>query len=201
MKTNQVAQLREVIRTIVRQEVKTVVQEEVSKAMAKVLVEMVKEIKKPVISNASSKTVVNESVEEIEAVEEEPAEEHAPAPSNIAVINTNNPKLSAALAETSRNFRGLPRGPESSLAGMMEGFEKVGEDGEVYTETPTTNIGFMKQMITENAAPSTPSVLDVKNQLPAGLAKLFTGKNLGNILKKSKEPGAGSGASMLVGTM
>ena len=191
MKSNQVTQLKELIRGMVRQEVKSAVQEEVSKAMGKVLVEMVKEIKKP-----APKVVVTESVENVDSVEEAPEEPMVRAP-KVAVIKTNNPKLNSVLAETARNFRGLPR-QENSLAELMGGdFNKVGDGDESVYEAPTSNIGYMKQIISENTTQGgTPSVLDAKSELPSHLQKLFSGKNLGAILKKSKEPGAGSGVSL-----
>ena len=76
MKVNELQQL---IRRMVKEEVAN----EVSKAMGKVLVEMVKEIKK-----TSTAPVLSEEVE-------------VPVP----VLRTNNPKLTAVLAETARSNR------------------------------------------------------------------------------------------------
>jgi hypothetical protein len=173
MKTNQINQLKEIIRAIVRKEAKSIIQEEVSKAMGKVLVEMVKEIKNPI----QPKPLVNEAVEE--EFQEEP---------EVATIKTNNPLLSSALADTAKRFRGMPRSNTGPLVELAEGFEKVGV-GDTGIEEPMTNMNFMKQMIAENTAvgPTPQSVLDCKEELPDHLAKLFSGKNLGNRFKKVKE--------------
>ena len=193
MKTNKVQQLKEVIRAIIRQEAKSIIQEEVSKAMGKVLVEMVKEIKKPIIQSPS-KTIVNESVET-----NDNEEQAAPL---VANIKTNNPLLSSALAETARKFRGMPRSNTGPAVELTEGFDQVG-DGDLGVVEPMTNMDFMKQMITESTGTdSTPqSVLDCKNELPDHLAKLFSGRNLGNRFKKVKESAGNAMNSGQVGTM
>jgi hypothetical protein len=180
MKQSQAIQLKKLIQELVRREIKSVVpqliQEEVSKAMGKVLVEMVKEIKSP-----SPTAIIKESVEveEEETVEEPEAE--------VPVFKTNNPKLTSALAETAKKFRGMPRDSSVAMADIMGTFEKVGGDEEVITEvaTPTTNLGFMKQMIGESVTPATPSVLD-SPEVPPHLKKLFK-KDYRAILALSKE--------------
>lgn len=189
MKTSQVSQLKEVIRALIHKELKPMIQEEVSKAMGKVLVEMVKEIKKPLPNSKNNQPVINEDVEQVEELEQR---------SPIATLKTNNPLLNEALATTSRTYRGMPRNPGAgSLVSMMDGgFDKVGQSESVDYEEPTTNLGRIKNLVAESSVPQVESVLDVKNELPPHLQKLFSGKNLGAILKKSKEPGAGSGASV-----
>lgn len=182
MKSNKTDKLKSVIQYMIRQEVKSIIQEEINKAMGKVLVEMVREIKTAPVN----KEIIENS------------DNNSKFP--LTEIKTNNPKLSEALNETAKSIRNSPRSSNiNSLVSMMDGeFEKIGgqEDINLYEE-PTSNIGFVKKIISENVSSNVnPSVLDSKENLPEHLQNLFSGKNLGKILKKSQEPGRGSNVSL-----
>jgi len=161
MKANELQQLQQVIKRMIKEEVAS----EVSKAMGKVLVEMVKEIKRPVAP------VLSEEVEEV------------PVP----VLKTKNPKLNAVLAETART-NGLTPRPENktSFVQLMDGgFEKIGKHENLDIGQPTTKMEFLKQMVNESVAPPVQSVLDSPEELPPGLQNLFK-KDFRSILALSK---------------
>lgn len=120
----------------VKQIIKEEVSSQVNKVMGTMLVEMIKESKKS--------TVVKEVL---------------PA---INPIQTRNPRLNSALAETIRDFKPLQK--TGNLAELLDGgFDKIGESGEIYTDVEQprvsqqvtvpdgTNIGFLKSVISEGA--------------------------------------------------
>ena len=161
-------ELKKHLKQLIREEVSA----EVSKAMAKVLVEMVKEIKKPV----KQETIVEST--ELE-------EQEAPA-----ILKTNNPKLSSALAETARNYKPLPQqNRNSSMVDLMDGgFEKIGKvkDNEIFeTPKPATKIDFLKEMVGETSVPANNSVLDSQD-IPDHLKNVFK-KDFKSILALSKQ--------------
>lgn len=139
---------------MVNEEVNSAVQ----KAMGKVLVEMIREVKK------TTKPQLVEQVEE-QVMEEE-------APSTAAVIRTNNPKLSAALAATARNFKPIPQSG-NSLAELIGGdFEMVGQgESAGISDQPQTKIDYLKGIITESAPVQ--SALDGGAAVPDMLQKVF----------------------------
>lgn len=163
MKTQE---LRQILRKLIKEEVAA----EVSKAMGKVLVEMVREIK----SN-DRQTIVEEDVTP-----------------NAPVIHTKNPKLNSVLAETARNFRPNERTADAAalgLAALMEGgFDKIGQNESVGTESPPTKLDFLKQMVGASgpSVMNQPSALDGGIEVPDALKKVFK-KDFRAVMKRIDE--------------
>lgn len=171
--------LKKVLKTLIREEVKKAVAEEVSRAMGKVLVEMVKEIKKPSLSTAEP--------EEQVVMEESP-------------IKTHNPKLNAVLNETARHYRPLPKTAEATT-GLVElmggGFDKIGQNESVSVETPeppATKIDFLKQMVSPDV-PQQASVLGTE-AVPDVLKEVFK-KDFRAVMKKMDEQKKTGGPGMI----
>jgi hypothetical protein len=176
MKTEE---FKKAIKLLIREEVKKAVAEEVNKAMGKVLVEMVKEIK------INNKAPIVES--------EEPLQE---------IIHTKNPKLNSVLAETARYSRPLPRGESANLAELMNGgFDKIGTTETTgVIEKPSTNMGFIKQMVGNSPMiPQQQSVLD-SNEVPDVLKGVFK-KDFRATMKKIDEAKKSGMNSAQVGFM
>lgn len=167
MKSNELIQL---IHRLVKEEVAN----EVSKAMGKVLVEMVKEIKKP-----ASNQVLQERVE-------------APAPmSAMAAPKTNNPRLNSALEDSAKRYKPAPRQGGSLVQLMDGGFDKIGKHEVVAEGTPATKIDFLKQIVNESVSPEIESVLDADpSELPPAAQNLFN-RDFRSILALSKQKQGG----------
>lgn len=118
------------VKQLIREEVSS----QVNKVMSTMLVEMMKESKKPTIVESS--------------------------PQASSPIQTKNPKLNSALAETIRDFKPLQK--TGNLVDLLDGgFDKIGDIGEAYEEPVSadqpkvniepdgTNIGFLKSVVTE----------------------------------------------------
>lgn len=123
-------------------------------------------------------------------------EQNTPTP-----INTNNPKLNAVLAETAKNFKPLKKNIQGNLAELLDGnFEKIGQNEDVSYEehkdskpavkeiiNDNTNVGFLKQMVSEGTTTGTPqqSVLGT-SAVPDALKGVFK-RDFRTIMKKIDE--------------
>jgi len=162
------SELIQLIHRLVKEEVAN----EVSKAMGKVLVEMVKEIKKP-----TSTPVLRERVE-------------TPVPA-MATPKTNNARLNSALEDSAKRYKPAPRQGGSLVELMDGGFDKIGKHENIPTGQPATKMDFLRQIVNESASPELPSVLDAPvEELPPSLQNIFK-KDFRSIVALSKEKRGG----------
>ena len=169
----------DILKKVIRQLVKEEVASEVNKVMGKMLVEIIKEVKST--SHNTQTTVESEEPETY---------------TQGAILKTNNPKLSAVLAETARNFKPLKKTNEgASLTGLMAGaLEKIGKGESAGVSEPVSKIDFLKSIITENVA--TPSALDGGDEVPDILQKVFK-KDFRAVMKKIDEKRKTGGSGMI----
>ena len=162
------SELIQLIHRLVKEEVAN----EVSKAMGKVLVEMVKEIKKP-----TSTPVLRERVE-------------TPVPA-MATPKTNNARLNSALEDSAKRYKPAPRQGGSLVELMDGGFDKIGKHENIPVGQPATKMDFLRQIVNESASPELPSVLDAPvEELPPSLQNIFK-KDFRSIVALSKEKRGG----------
>lgn len=144
------------LRLLLKQMIREEVADQVNKAMGKILVEVLKEAKVSIPS----------------PTQDEPEPEQRKQV--IELKSTGNPKLDAILAETAKNHTPIPREEGTSLAGLMGGFDKIGRNEEVITDSgkPQTKIDFLKQMVGESVQPAQASVTETAD-VPDALKKVF----------------------------
>jgi hypothetical protein len=150
--------LKQLLRQMIREEVA----DQVNKAMGKILVEMLRRSKAPVIT------------EEVASEPERP----------IRKILTGNAALDSVLAETAANHTPIPRDGEGvSLVQLMSGdFEKIGKGEQAVIGEPTTKIGYLKQIVSEGVTPATQTSVIDSPEVPDMLKKVFK-KDFRSVMK------------------